>query len=169
MLRVVGIFLALTCIAVAIYTTIAQIQPALYFIELTTVDGKFPATAVILITALSLLLPLIAVLFIIGKFSGNKDFMPDLTGRTGIVVKRPKALYGAAYVNKIFVDGELKSAVSNGKSTFIPLAIGTYLLQVKSKKLDGITISIKGNTITTVEFTHVDEGLKAKLKLKVID
>ena len=95
--------------------------------------------------------------------------MPDLTGRTGLVVTRKKALYGAAYVNKVLIDGEIKSAVSNGKSTFIPLPIGKYYLQISNKKSNGIEINITGNKITNVQMSYLDEGLKAKLILEVLD
>lgn len=169
MIRIVGICLALLAIVFAVYSTIQQTQPALFFIELTTIGGKFPATAVVLITSLVLLVPLILVLFLISKLSGNKNFMPDLTGRTGLVVTRKKALYGAAYVNKVLIDGEIKSAVSNGKSTFIPLPIGKYYLQISNKKSNGIEINITGNKITNVQMSYLDEGLKAKLILEVLD
>ena len=117
MLRIVGICLALFAVALAVYSTITQTQPALFFIEWTTIYGKFPLSAVMLITALVLLIPIVILFLIAGKLKQNKDFMPDLKGQSGLVVVRKKALYNGLYLAKVLIDTQIKSAVSNGKSS----------------------------------------------------
>src|SRR5688572_13276565 len=95
--RIIGISYALLCVVVATTVTILQIQPAQFFIELTTTYGKFPAMLVFALTALLLLLPGFVFFVIISFLRRTKNVIPDLTGKTGILLRRSRALYNAAY------------------------------------------------------------------------
>jgi hypothetical protein len=131
--KVLAITYALAAITVAVITTILQVQPALLFIEfLTGPDDKFPAMVAMLITALALLLPLVVILFVVGLFTkkgGNK--IPDLAGKTGILIRRERVLSNGFYTDKVMINGQKLSTVSNGKSTFVELADGSYKVFVK--------------------------------------
>ena len=133
MLKILSIIYVIVALAIAMITTFMQVQPALFFIDLLTGDDNmFPVKASILFTFLALLLPWLPVVIIVRLLSGkNKNFMPDLSGKTGIVVFREKCLPEALYNNKILVNGEHMATVSNGKAAVAELSPGTYKVFVK--------------------------------------
>jgi hypothetical protein len=170
-MRIFGMSYALIALIVAAITTFMQVQPALFFIDLLTgSDNKFPATAVFLLTALMLLLPLIPVLMVINRGNKKRNEMPDITGKTGIIVRRKKSLSNALYDSAILVDGQFKSSVSNGKSTFIELAYGHHHVQVKGHKSAEISIDLKMGEVLELQMAFVDDGgLKVKVLLERIE
>jgi hypothetical protein len=132
MLKKVAIVYILVAALVAIVTTFMQVQPALFFIELFLDDDHtFPLTFTMLITLFVLLLPLILVLVIVRLMQKGNDPLPDLTGKTGVLVRRERLLSNGFYTDNIIVDGEKKASVANGKSAFIELIPGSYKIFVK--------------------------------------
>ncbi len=92
--------------------------------------------------------------------------MPDLFGKTGIIVHRKKALQSAIYDTGILINGELKSSVSNGKSTFIELPWGKYTVSIKGRKDASLEAEVPKREIIELEFSYVDEGqLKVQAQL----
>lgn len=168
------IFAAIYCfigLVVALATTFMQVQPALFFIDLLSgSDNKFPAMLVILVTFGSFLLPLVVIALAVRSLNKNKNQMPDTTGKTGIIVHRKRALSNALYDSGIVVDGQLKSSVSNGKSTFIELAYGQHHVQVKGHKSAEINIDLKMGEVLELQLAFVDDGgLKVKVQLEKIE
>ena len=156
---------------IAITTSIMQIQPALFFIEpLTGSDNKFSLTLTMLLTFLTFFLPLVIFLLIKNRSNKQKNEMPDLNGKTGIIVHRIKALSGALLDSGIMINGELKSSVSNGKSTFIELPWGKYSVSLKGNKKINTDIEIPKREIINMELSIIDDGgLKAKITLIQVD
>ena len=96
--------------------------------------------------------------------------MPDLNGKTGIIVHRTKALSGAIHDSGIMINGELKSSVSNGKSTFIELPWGKYNVSLKGKKNICIGVEIPKREIINMELSFIDDGgLTVNISLVQLD
>ena len=151
-------------------TTFMQVQPALFFIDLLTGDDNmFPVKGAILITFLALLIPWIPVVLIARLLSGkNKNHMPDLMGKTGVVVTREKCLPEALYNNKIMVNGEHLATVSNGKSAFTELAPGTHKVFVKgaTNVSPVIDIDIKRGEIKKLKTGYRNSDFKTTIYLE---
>jgi hypothetical protein len=170
MLKKLSIVYVIAALAVAMITTFMQVQPALFFIDLLTGDDNmFPIKASILITFLALLIPWLPVVLIIRSFSGkNKNFMPELSGKTGIIVSRESCLPEALYNNKILVNGEHKATVSNGKSTFAELTSGTYKVFVKgaTNVSPAMEIELKNGEIKKLKTGYRNTNFKTIIYLE---
>ena len=170
-MRIFAVVYASISALVAIITSIMQIQPALFFIELLTgPENKFSLTLTLLLTFLCLMPPLF-IIILIKKFSNKqRNEMPDLNGKTGIIVHRTKALSGAIHDSGIMINGELKSSVSNGKSTFIELPWGKYNVSLKGKKNICIGVEIPKREIINMELSFIDDGgLTVNISLVQLD
>ena len=171
MLKRIAIVYSIVAITVAVITTILQVQPALFFIEwLTDSSNMFSIKGAILPTCLALLLPMIPILLIARTFNkGQRDLVPtDLNGKTGILVHREKALSNALYTDDVMINGEKKSGVSNGKSTFVELLPGSYKVFVKGATTATPVISIELLSGQVIRFrtAYRADGLKMKHTLE---
>lgn len=161
--RIFGISYALAALVIAITTTILQVQPSLIFIELLTMNGKFPATLVFLLTALLLLLPGFLILFTISYFRRKKNVIPDTTGKTGVILKRRRALYNAAYNFRVIVDDAEQGSVSNGQSIFVELVSGQHRISIKGFESSTFDFNLKFATVLSLETQVIEEGIRANV------
>ncbi len=161
--RTFGIAYAIAALVVAAYTTIVQVQPSLIFIELLTTYGKFPATLVYLLTALLLLLPGFLILTVISYLRRKKNIIPDTTGKTGIILKRKRALYNAAYNFRVIVDGAEKGTVGNGQSIFVELVSGNHTISIKGFDSSTFDFDLKFANVMKLETQVKEEGIRANV------
>lgn len=162
-MRFFGISYAIGALVVAILTTIMQVQPSLMFIDMLTVDGKFPATLVYLLTALLFLLPGFLLLIAISYLRRKKNVIPDTTGKTGIILKRKRALYNAAYNFRVIVDGAEKGTVGNGQSIFVELVSGNHTISIKGFESSTFHFDLKFEHVMKLETQVKEEGIRANV------
>ncbi|MBK7130873.1 MAG: hypothetical protein IPH66_16140 [Crocinitomicaceae bacterium] len=157
MLKKISITYALLALVTGLVTTFMQVQPALFFIDLLTgSDNKFPLKLVALLTVLVLMLPMLIVVVIVNlTTSGERDYLPNLTLKSGILVKREKNLSAAVYPFMVMINGEKKSAISNGKSTFVELIPGTYKVFIKTSGKNSAVLDID---VKEKEIIHLKSG-----------
>jgi len=170
-MKVFSIVYVLVALTISMVTTFMQIQPALFFIEfLTGSDNKFSVNGAIALTMLTFLIPLLIILLIAKAMNKNKNIMPDLFGRTGIVIHRKKSLSNAIHDSHVLIDGEYKSSVSNGKSTFIETGYGKFTVQIKSHKAATLDVDVPRGKIINLQMSFVDNGrLKVDVELEKIE
>lgn len=170
MLKKILLVYVFAALIAAVATTLVQVQPALFFIELLTgPDNKFPLTATMLLTMLALLLPALAVALIARLFTAReRNIVPDLTGKTGILVRRDRVLSNAVYTDAVMVNGEKKSAVSNGKSTFAELPAGSYKVFIKGATTGSpvVDITLVPGQVVKLKTGYATDGLKTKQYLE---
>jgi hypothetical protein len=128
---------------IAIYTTITQDWPASMVIDWTAINGKYYIKLTVVLTWVLLMAPVVIPIYIFGLITARNRVPADLTGRSGIIVHRIRALQDAAYPFTILTDDEIKEKVSNGKSTFVDLKPGSYQLVVKSGRNSSAPITIQ--------------------------
>lgn len=167
--RIFGITYAIVAMALAVATTILQVQPALFFIEMLTMNGKFPMSLVLLLTALLILLPGVLTLFLITLLRRKKNVIPDITGKTGVILKRTRALYNAAYNFRVILDGVEQGTVGNGQSIFVDLTSGKHVISIKGFKTSDYEFDLKFGTVLKVETKVQEEGIKANILIVATD
>lgn len=146
-------------------TTFLQVEPALIVIRIFTEnDGRYRVFIVIGIVFILLLLPLLAIMLVNNFIQNRKNKMPvDLTGKTGIVIKREKELTNAALMYSVLINAEQKATLGMGKSVFIELLPDTYSVQIKlGKKIHSPEISVQleqGKIITYQTKTDLNKSL----------
>lgn len=118
---------------IAAAATILQIEPAATIIQLSASnDGSFLIILPLGITFILCVLPLFPIMLINNFIQNRKNKMPsDLTGRSGIIVKREKELTNAALMYGVFINAQQIAKVGMGRSVFIELTPGTYSIQTK--------------------------------------
>lgn len=129
----------------AAVTTILNIEPAATFIRLfASSDGSFYIIIPVGITFIICILPLFPIMIINNIIQNRKNKMPvDLSGKTGIVVKRAAELPNAALMYEVIVDNVTKSKVGVGKKVFVELNQGSYQVQIKlSKKVHSAIVPV---------------------------
>lgn len=169
LMRTLGISYAIGALVVAIVTTLLQVQPSLIFIEMLTMDGKFPATLVFLLTALLLLLPGFFILIAVSYLRRKKNIIPDTTGKTGVILKRKRALYNAAYNFRVIVDGTEQGTVGNGQSIFVELVSGKHSISIKGFESSKFEFDLKFATVLNLETQVKEEGIRANIIIVVVD
>lgn len=153
------IWMILAAIFAAV-TTILNLEPSATFIRISAMsDGSYYVVVPLGLTFIICVLPLFPIMIINNIIQNGKNKMPaDLTGRTGLIVKRAKELPNAALMYQVFINGEPKLKVRMGKKVFIELHEGEYEIQVKlSKKVHSaaIPVKIEKGKITAL-YTKVD-------------
>jgi hypothetical protein len=161
--RIFGISYAIAALVIAVFTTILQVQPSLIFIEMLTMNGKFPATLVFLLTALILLLPGFLILISISYLRRKKNVIPDTSGKTGIILKRNRALYNAAYNFRVIIDGVEQGIVGNGQSIFIELVSGKHTVSIKGFASSAFDFDLKFASVAKLETQVKEAGIRANV------
>lgn len=161
--RIFGISYAIVAMVIAGATTVLQVQPALVFIDMLTVSGKFPGSLVFLLTALLILIPGVLILVIVNLLQRKKNVIPDTTGKTGVILKRTRALYNAAYNFRVILDGVEQGTVGNGQSIFLELTSGKHVISIKGFKTSDYEFDLKFGTVLKVETRVQEEGIKANI------
>jgi hypothetical protein len=167
--RIFGITYAIAAMVVAVLTTILQVQPSLFFIEMLTVNGKFPLTAVFLLTALLILLPGLLIIIVINFLRRQKNVIPDTTGRTGVILHRKRALYNAAYNFKVIMDGAVCGTVGNGQSLFVELTSGRHVISIKGFESSRFEFDLKFGSVLRLETNVKEEGIKASVLIVAVE
>ena len=158
--------------AVAVYASILEIQPALFFIEFIapTPGDRYSLTFVLLITWLLFLIPLVVFMLIGKMFRADSPEVID-SNRTGIFVKRPKAFQSALIGIPVFVNDTKVGIVDNGKTIFFDVPIGLVTVQVGEGKQASEIIEVKmesGNQLN-FEFNLKQAGLFIEIELIQIE
>jgi len=161
--RIIALSYAVICLSIAMITAIQQTQPALFFIRLFTIDEKYSLTLAFLLTALLLLLPAFLLLFIINFLRRSKNSFPDITGKTGIILHRKRALYNAVYNFKIIIDDKEIGVVGNGQSLFTELTSGKHSIAIKGFKSSEYIFDLKHWDVLKLETNIKEEGIKANI------
>lgn len=143
----------------AVVTTVLNLEPASTFINLSaSSDGSFYILIPVGLTFIICILPLFPIMIINNIIQNKKNKMPaDLTGKTGIVVKRAKELPNAALMYDVIINGEKRSKVGVGKKIFVELPSGTYQLQIK----------LSGKIYSAVVPVQVENGKISAAHVKV--
>ncbi|MBA3681692.1 MAG: hypothetical protein H0W73_11095 [Bacteroidetes bacterium] len=116
---------------VAIVTTIMQIQPALFLIELMAPDegDKFSVKLVFLLTWLILLSPFIVVvtvLFFMRRAADAKVvIMPN---QTGVWISRKRQLQSGLVGVPVYINGNKAGVVDNGREKFFEVSKGSLII-----------------------------------------
>ncbi len=134
---------------IAIVTTVLEIQPALTFIHFFAgPGGSYNLVIPVGLSFIILVIPLFFILFMYNLVQNRKNKLPaDLTGKTGIVVKREKELTNAALMYDVYINGEKKMRLGMGKSVFIELEPGTHSVQTRlGKKIYSPELSVQIET-----------------------
>jgi hypothetical protein len=169
LVRIFGISYAITALVVAVFTTILQVQPSLVFIEMLTMNGKFPATLVFLLTALLLLLPGFLILITVSFLRRKKNIIPDATGKTGVILKRKRALYNAAYNFSVIVDGTEYGTLGNGQSIFVELVSGKHNISIKGFETSTFEFDLKFARVLNLETQVREAGIRANIVIVAAD
>lgn len=144
-MRTLAIIWTFIAALVAVVTTLLQVGPASYIIEVSSLsDGSFYLILPIGIIFTGLEIPLLLIMVFRNILYSRAQKIPaDLSGKTGIVIQREKELTNAALLYQVLVNGEVKSKVAMGKSIFIELNPGMYTLQIKlGRKIFSPTVTV---------------------------
>lgn len=146
---------------IAIYSTFAQVQPALFIIDLLTFQGKFPATIVLLLTWLLLLIPLLVIgtVFNVIHTRRNKKVIENLSpGVSGIIIHRRPHLISYVVNWNLLANGQKKGAVGAGAHVYIPIEPGTYEFVVSgvNRKSAPLTVEVPVGRVLRLE-TGIDQ------------
>lgn len=153
-MKTIALIVIILTAVIAGITTITQDMPALIFIDALTINGKYPPKITFLLTWLMLMLPMVPLMLVYNMIVAAKNKLPEnLKGLTGLMIKRRSALANAAFPFDVIVDGEKKAQVVNGKSVFIPLKPGKYMVKVKTGRKGSFDTPVELSTegITTYE------------------
>ncbi len=115
--------------AVAVVTSIAQIQPALFLIDLMAPNegDKFSMKLVVLLTWLILLTPyiiVVSILFFMRRAADKKIVIAP--NQTGIWIYRKRQLQSALVGVPIYINGNKIGVVDNGSAKFFELNKGSF-------------------------------------------
>ena len=120
---------------IALCTTVLEIQPALFFIDLMAPNpgDRYSVPLVMLIICLTLLLPLM-VLMLITKAIRMKSTENIGSDRTGIFVTRQKSFQSALVGIPIYLNSKKVGIVDNGKTKFFDVPLGDFTVQAGKGK-----------------------------------
>jgi hypothetical protein len=134
-MRKLALIWVIVATVIAAVTTILDLEPASTFIDIFSNDGSFYVIIPVGLTFIICMIPLFIILMINNIIQNKRNKMPaDLSGKTGIVVKREKELQNAALLYSVFVNGSEIKKVGMGRSVFIELKHGIHSIQVKAGK-----------------------------------
>lgn len=159
-------------ISLAVYTTIQQIPPSLFFIDLMAPNpgDKFSVTLVILLVFFIFLIPIFLVLFIQRLMRGNTHETID-TVRTGVFVKRQSALQSAIIGVPVFINGQKAGVVDNGKTKFFDVPAGSFTIKAGRGKSASVEITEMVLDKEQLYFTLVlsSSGMTVQTNLEMMD
>ena len=163
---------ASTCTIVAVYTTIREIQPALFFIDFLAPNpgDSYNFVIVLLTTLIALLIPLAAFL-IAARVLRNSSSQLQQTGKTGLFVRRQKALSSAFVGIPIYINDKKMGLVDNGKTVFYEIPSGHYTIQAgKGKRAsEKIEVNLSQKEQLKLDLKINTYGLTPKMELSIIE
>ncbi len=155
-----------------------ELYPALFWIELFAPEpgDKYPIAITGMLTFLSLLLPLLILMFILKilrnrKSSGTNSILDDdYFNKSGIHFIRIKQAQNRLIASPIFINGEQKGKIDSGKKLFVALHPGIYEVEVgtKREKSDKLIVQVQANTHSQLEIQAVPNGLRSKYVVESI-
>ncbi len=168
MQRILIIIYVIVTALIALFTTILEIQPALFFIEFTAPNpgDKYSVTFVLLVTWLIFLLPLMVVL-LISKVFRTKPTEVITLDRTGVFVTRQKTFQSAMVGIPIFIDAKKVGVVDNGKTNFFDVPVGNFIIQAGEGKQasEKLEAKVNGKDQLNFSFSLKVDGLFTKIEL----
>lgn len=166
--RLINIYVLISAIT-AITTTFLEVQPAFLFIEFLAPNpgDRYSLVFVLLMTVLTLLVPLLVLLIIMRLFgsSSSETINPD---RTGIFITRQKSFASALVGIPVYINDKKVGIVDNGKTVFFDAPSRTCTIQAgkgkqASKKMNA---AIPEGEQLTFDLWINKEGLFPKFELK---
>lgn len=155
-----------------------EFWPARFWINIFAPEpgDKYPLAITGLLTLLSLLLPLVLLLFIFKLMRNRKRVATDAVldddyfNKSGIHFTRLKQMQNRLIASPVFINGEQKGKIDSGKKLFVALDPGTYEIEVgaKREKSDKLIVQVQANTHSQVEIQLVPNGLKSKHVIETI-
>jgi hypothetical protein len=157
--------------AVAISTTLLQIQPAIFFIDFLAPNpgDKYSFLLVSLITFLIFLIPLLVFLVLTRSFRKTSTEIIR-TERTGFFVKRQKSFRSALVGIPVYIDSKKSGTVDNGKTMFFDIPASTFTIQAGKGKQASEIIEVKILEKDQLKFeVYINkDGLFPKIELTLI-
>lgn len=148
-MRIFSIIYLLIAMVFSAGTVIAQVFPATIVVEwIADTDGRFMIVLAVGLLFIMCIVPLVIIFILYNLIMARKQhYSPELLDQTGIVVRRDKTLYGAAFPIDILVNDQRLATVTIGKSRQITLPTGEHILKVKAmgKSSEGITVQLSEN------------------------
>lgn len=131
---------------------------------------KYPVGITVLVTLLSLLLPLLLFMFILKLIRNRKASVTDSVidgdyfNKSGIHFSRIKQVQSRLIASPIFINGEQKARIDSGKKAFIALDPGTYEVEIgrKGEKSDLLIVQVEANKHAQVEIEIIPKGIRSK-------
>lgn len=152
--------------------------PTRFWIDLIAPNpgDKYPVSIVGLLSFLSLLLPLLILMFILKLVRNRKTSIThslidnDHFNKSGIQFMRQKQMQNRLIASGIFINGEQKGRIDSGKTAFIPLDPGTYEVEIGAKrdKSDKLIVQVEPNKHTQLEIQIIPNGLRSKHVVELI-
>lgn len=136
----------LAALIVSLVTTVLQIEPALWVINLiVNNDNTFYIFLAFGITFLMLVSPIILIAFVVILYYLFKNKIPENTNKTGISIFRKRRLMDGLYVFDVYINNELKTKIVNGQNIFIDAKSGIYRVIIKSGKRTSNELKVEVN------------------------
>ncbi len=133
-MRVLALIWVIGSLIFSIAATFLQIEPTASIIEFSrSSDGGVLVIFPIGITFIICMAPLFLIFFINNRVQNRKNKVPsDLTGKTGVTIKRERELQNGALMYGVFINDSPVKKIGTGKKIFIELPPGNYQLQIKA-------------------------------------
>lgn len=157
----------------AIFTTVLEIQPSLFFINLSAPNpgDKYDVILVLLITWLIFLSPLVVVMLFNKIFRNKSEDDIDILDRTGVYVTREKSFQSALVGIPVYINSKKVGVVDNGKTKFFEIQPGKFSIRIgKGKQASEIIEdSIDKTEELNFSFNLETDELFIKIKLKKVE
>lgn len=157
---------------------IMETHPALFFIELFAPNpgDKYPVAITGLVTLLSLLLPLVLLMFVLklirNRKSGETNSLIDEESfnKSGMHFSRIKQMENRLIASPIFINGEQKGKIDSGKTAFISLDPGSYEVVVGrgGERSDVLIVQVEPNVHTQLAIKVIQKGLRPKYVAEMV-
>ncbi len=159
MKRIIIILYVIVTGAISIASAIFQTQPALFFINIFTVDegSSYYGMPVVFLTWIVLLIPLF-IFLIIAKLMRKKGDENITSDRTGIFVSRKKSFQSSLVGIPIYINDKKAGVVDNGKTKFFDVPVGLFSVQAGQGKQASQELQ-----------TNMDEGKQLHFELEIVN
>jgi hypothetical protein len=167
MRKIVTSAYAIIAVTIALVTTILECQPALFWIRATSIHGEFFPKIVMLLTALTLLTPLIILYAVLILIRIGREDDPDqgLPGTTGIWITHKSKVQSAFLGIPVFVNGVKVGMMYNEKTRFFEIGPGAGILQAGKLSADKTEFDLGVEKHLRYELTVVESRFKIKYVL----
>lgn len=168
MLRIFTFVYIFAALGLTLWSVIAESYPALFFINIFAQKPgeKYPASLVVILTLLALLLPMVLVLFVAKLIRNREPSHVDdhYFTKSGIRFFRLKQMQHRLISTPIYIDGELRGRVDSGKNAFIELAPGSYNVHVGKHResSEKLLVQVEEHPHAQVEIELEENGLRSK-------